>query len=228
MPTRLVFSSLLLVLVTAWTAAAQAQTPATPPQAPQPAAQAATAVPGSPTFEVGVGYQVLRAGELCANDSDNNCGPSQTFPLGFAIDAVRNFGALGVVAEVGWSRDSDDIAGNFGDGSSSINVFHYAGGLRWTGHNGSRVWPYGQVLIGGATMHTGLSFDNDADQALEQSDTSTHLILQPGVGLTVVGGDGWGVFGQVDYRRLFLNEDEDGASGRNDVRVLVGLRFILD
>jgi hypothetical protein len=53
-------------------------------------------------------------------------------------------------------------------------------------------------------------------------------MIQPGIGATVVAGDGWGVFGQVDYRRLFLDEDEDGNSGRNDLRFFVGVRVILD
>ena len=43
-----------------------------------------------------------------------------------------------------------------------------------------------------------------------------------------IAPDELGVFGQVDYRRMFLDENTDGASGRNDVRVLVGVRMILD
>ena len=41
-------------------------------------------------------------------------------------------------------------------------------------------------------------------------------------------GDGWGIFGQVDYRRIFLDEEQDLALGRNDVRGFVGFRMILD
>jgi hypothetical protein len=43
-----------------------------------------------------------------------------------------------------------------------------------------------------------------------------------------VSGDGWGIFTQVDYRRVFLDEEEFLASGRNDVRVFLGARMILD
>jgi hypothetical protein len=220
--TRLVLPSLIFVLATAASASAQGQQPAPPPAPAQPAATTSA----SPTFEVGIGYQVLRAGEVCATDDDDNCASSHTFPLGFAIDGVRNFGHVGVVGEVGWSRDSDDIDG-IDDASISENIFHYAGGLRWTAHNTGRAWPYGQILIGGATVHSSLDLNGSSDDT-DTSDTRTRFILQPGVGVTVVGGDGWGVFGQVDYRRLFLKEDDDGSSGRNDFRVAVGVRFILD
>ena len=53
-------------------------------------------------------------------------------------------------------------------------------------------------------------------------------MLQPGAGAVVVAGDGWGIVGQLDYRRVFLDEDEDGESGENDFRVFVGLRVVLD
>jgi len=44
----------------------------------------------------------------------------------------------------------------------------------------------------------------------------------------VVAGDGWGIVGQVDYRRVFLDKEKDGESGENEFRVFVGIRFILD
>jgi hypothetical protein len=228
MPTRLVFS-LFLVLAIASRAAAQGQQPTSPPPS-SPPAQTSTGAAGVPTFEVGLGYQFLRAGEFCFDDNEEDCSPSRNFPLGFAIDGVRNFGALGVVAEVGWSRHAEDITNVLtGESTLSEHLFHYAGGVRFTGHNAGRAWPYGQVLIGGATIHTSTDFDDESlANALESSNTRTRFIIQPGIGITLVGGDGWGAFGQVDYRRLFLKEDEDAASGRNDVRVYLGLRVMLD
>ena len=227
MPARVLVFGALVVMFTVSTAAAQAQPGASPAApAPQPSASTITAVP---TFEIGLGYQWLRAGELCADDTDAICDSSRTFPLGFAIDGVRNFGALGLVAELGWSRDAEDLLSGTDDVTVSDNIFHYAAGLRLTGHHAGPVWPYGQILIGGATLRSSVDFDNDAlDDTLGGSETTTRFMVQPGVGLTIVGGDGWGVFGQVDYRRLFLDEDEDGGSGRNDVRVFAGLRVILD
>ena len=231
----------LSITITASVAGAQQQ-PATPPQAaqlqaaPPPQTPAPSAAPVStdndnPTFEVGLGYQFLRAGGLCFEDDDDtdgdeDCGDAQSFPLGFAVDGVRNFGRVGLVGELGWSRDSVDISDGAASGTAAENLFHYAAGFRITGHGSGRLWPYGQVLVGGVTSRVSADFDDDTVET--DAVTRTRFILQPGIGATIVGGDGWGVFGQVDYRRIFLKEDEDGSSGRNDVRVFVGVRVILD
>jgi len=227
MATRVWIITAVLALTLSASASAQGQG-AAQPQTGSTSASAARTTAGPPTFEVGLGYQWLRSGDICINDTDI-CGGSQTYPLGFAIDGVRNFGHVGVVGEFGWSRRADDLTSIANQATATQNIFHYAGGLRWTGHNAARLWPYGQVLLGAATIRSAVSFDDETiDEALGESETTTKFIIQPGVGVTVVGGDGWGVFGQVDYRRMFLDEDTDGASGRNDVRVFVGLRFILD
>ena len=184
-----------------------------------------------PTFEVGLGYQLLRSGEICVDEDEDDCIDGQTFPLGFAIDGIRNFGPIGILAEVGWSRDSEDFLDTVldDDFSFSTNLLHYGAGVRWTGRANARVWPYAQVLLAGITERLEIDFEDDLlGDEFGESETTTRFMLQPGVGATFVPGDGWGVFGQVDYRRIFLDEDEDGASGRNDVRVFLGLRVILD
>jgi hypothetical protein len=81
------------------------------------------------------------------------------------------------------------------------------------------VWPFAQVLAGAAHLRSSV---NDV------TDSATKFMLQPGAGVVVVAGDGWGIVGQVDYRRIFLDEDEDGESGQNQFRVFVGVRLILD
>jgi hypothetical protein len=54
-------------------------------------------------------------------------------------------------------------------------------------------------------------------------------MLQPGVGATYLAADGWGVFGQVDYRRTFFDEpDGTENSFNNQFRLTFGLRMILD
>ena len=53
-------------------------------------------------------------------------------------------------------------------------------------------------------------------------------MLQPGAGAVFVAGDGWGIIGQVDYRRVFLDKDKTEESGENDVCVFIGVRFVLD
>lgn len=152
----------------------------------------------NPTWDTSLGYQVLHV-------------PDQTFPFGLNADGARNFGPFGVAGEIGWSYDSSDDV--------SYNVLNLGAGPRWTGRSAAPVWPFAQVLAG--LVYARASADGD-------SDSRTRFMLQPGAGVVFVAGDGWGIIGQVDYRRVFLKEDEDGDTGENDFRVFFGVRFILD
>lgn len=188
-------------------------------------ASAQSGTTNTPTFELAAGYQLLRAGELCGDDDDESCN-GETFPLGAAVDAVWNLkggGAFGIVAEGGWSRYSEDFTVLNTELSNSINLWHIAGGVRWTGRSKPTFWPYGQVLAGALVNHL-----SSEGLGTDFSDTTTNFMVQPGIGATFIAGDGWGIFGQVDYRRVFMDEDETGVSGRNDVRVFIGARMILD
>jgi hypothetical protein len=48
-------------------------------------------------------------------------------------------------------------------------------------------------------------------------------MVQAGGGVTVTLNGRWGLVGQVDYRRVFLDES-DGESGENQLRVVLGVR----
>lgn len=156
----------------------------------------------NPKWETSLGYQLLHV-------------PDQTFPFGVNVDGAYNFGALGVAAEAGWAMDTSNDA--------TSHVFNVGAGPRWTGRSKAAVWPFAQVLAGFTYSRFGTNVSG-----VETHDTSTNFMVQPGAGAVFVGGDGWGIVGQVDYRRVFLNKDEDGESGRNDFRVFIGIRFILD
>ena len=188
-------------------------------------AQGGTGTTTEPTFELSAGYQLFRAGRVCDDDPlEEVCAPNRTYPFGLAIDAARNFGAFSVVGEIGWAFDSDSFDDGLegtDDGDLKFNTWHFAGGGRWTSRTAPRLWPFVQVLAG--VVHDRLSADDDAFDG-----SNTAFMLQPGVGATYVAGDGWGIVGQVDYRRVFLDEEEDFASGRNDLRVFIGVRMILD
>jgi hypothetical protein len=187
-------------------------------------AQGGTGTTTEPTYELSAGYQLFRAGEICDDDPIiETCTPDRTYPFGLAIDAARNFGAFSVVGELGWALDSEsfDFDDETGEGDLTFNTWHFAGGGRWTTRNAPRLWPFVQVLAG--VVHDRVSADDDAFDG-----SNTAFMLQPGVGATYVAGDGWGIVGQVDYRRVFLDEEEDFASGRNDLRVFIGVRMILD
>jgi hypothetical protein len=80
------------------------------------------------------------------------------------------------------------------------------------------------VLAGAAVGHSSVEI-----AGIDSSDTDTAFMLQPGVGATFIGGDGWGMFGQLDYRRTFFDEpDNTDDSINNQFRVFVGLRMMLD
>ena len=81
-----------------------------------------------------------------------------------------------------------------------------------------------QVLAGIEALHVSADIGG-----VEDSDTDTSFMLQPGIGVNVVGGDGWGIVGQIDYRRTFFDEPENTDSSlNNQFRVFIGARMILD
>jgi hypothetical protein len=149
--------------------------------------------------------------------------PDHTFPFGINIDGAKNFGSWGLAAELGWTIRSDDEDELGFESDIMTNVFHGGIGPRWSGRNRSSIWPFAQVL--GGFVYARQSIDvGDGDI----SDSTTRFMLQPGAGVVIVAGDGWGIVAQGDYRRVFLDEDEDGESGENDFRLFIGIRLVLD
>ena len=163
----------------------------------------------SPSYELSAGYQYLHV-------------PEMNFPFGLAIDGALHRGRFGLVAEGGWALHSDEDQAT--DFEFSTNMWHLAAGARFTGFSNRPLWPYAQVLVGAAIAHSSIDFGGDDD-----SETETAFMVQPGFGVTLVAGDGWGIFGQVDYRRTFFDEP-DGAdpSVNNQFRIFIGARMILD
>jgi hypothetical protein len=171
------------------------------------AAAQAPATTSSPSYELSAGYQFLRL-------------PDQNFPLGLVVDGAIHRGSLGLIAEGGWALHTDDDAGI----DFTAHMWHIGAGARWTGFGARRAWPYAQVLVGAAIARSSIE-----GPGFDESDTETSFMVQPGVGVTFVAGDGWGLFGQVDYRRTFFDEPDDVEdSVNNQFRVFVGARMILD
>jgi hypothetical protein len=166
----------------------------------------ASAQTEGPTFELSAAYQFTHV-------------PDENLPLGFAIDASRNWGMLGLVAEGGWAHESDDSLGF----DTSLNLWHIGAGPRWSGRRSPTFTPYAQVIAG--ITHTRSTIGSGSAE-LKGSETS--FMLQPGAGVSVVAGDGWAVFGAVDYRRVFLGDDVAGVEDENQFRFLIGLRMQLE
>jgi hypothetical protein len=192
----------LLVVCVASNAAAQQS------RAPRSTQPAPAGFLNTPSFELSGGYQMLHI-------------PDQTFPFGLNVDAAKHFGQLGLVAEVGFAFDSEDISGVE---DVDATAWNFGAGGRWTGFNGGRVWPFAQMLVGAEVMRLSTEI---AD--VDVSDTETSFMLQPGVGVSFVLTDGFGLIGQVDYRRTFFDEPDDVEDSiNNQFRVFVGARMILD
>ena len=194
----------------------------TPPPAPQPTTSGPETTT-MPTWEFGLGYQLLRTGEFCAGYDVSTCtdDDAKAFPFGLMVDGVRNFGAFGIVGEFGWSRHSDDSDDPFAD-SLDTDLVHFGVGVRFTGRY-ARFWPYMQLLGGGVVNRFDGIVATDPFR-----DTRTRPMAQGSAGVTFITGDGWGLFVEGAYRRMFLDEEEDFISGRNDVRGVFGVRMILD
>ena len=172
-----------------------------------------TALPASaqnavPTFDLSAGYQFTHV-------------PDESLPLGFAVDAARNWGPLGLVGEIGWAHKSDESSGF----DTSLNLWHFGAGPRWSLRRSPAVTPYVQVLAGVANLRASVEASG-----VDISGSDTGFMLQPGGGISVMAGDGWAVFGSVDYRRVFLGDDSEVGSGEdeNEFRFLFGIRMVLD
>jgi hypothetical protein len=193
-----------LILGGAAPARGQAAPAAQPPAQSQPAGN----LSAFPTWEVSGGYQLLHQED-------------QTFPFGLNLDGAWNFSSqLGAVGEIGWAMDSEDLGE---DVDVSLHAWNIGVGPRWNGRNAGRVWPFAQVLVGALYARS-----STEAAGVDLSVSDTRFMLQPGVGVNVIAGDGWGIVGQVDYRRVFTDEDETGESGINQFRVFIGGRLLLD
>jgi len=171
-----------------------------------------TALPASaqnavPTFDLSAGYQFTHV-------------PDESLPLGFAVDAAKNWGPLGLVGEIGWAHKSEETSGF----DTSFNLWHFGAGPRWSSRRSPKVTPYVQVLAGVANLRSSVE-----TSGVEISGSDTGFMLQPGGGISVMAGDGWAVFGSVDYRRVFLGDDGEVSGGdENEYRFLFGVRMQLE
>jgi opacity protein-like surface antigen len=161
-----------------------------------------------PTFELSAGYQFTHI-------------PEESLPLGFAVDAARNWGNAGLVAEGGWAHDSQNEFGV----DASLNLWHLGAGPRWSARQNPRFTPFAQVIAGWLQARSSVEVGG-----VDFSGSTNHFMVQPGGGVSVEAGDGWAVVGSIDYRRVFINDEGDGddSSGENQYRVFFGLRMLLE
>ena len=156
-------------------------------------------------FDATGGYQFSRAGD-------------RTLPIGWSADIAANLtGTWSIVGEVSgaYRTDGDEDLGV----DVWLSVHSFGTGARWSSRAATRIIPFLQVLVGAARA---AAVADIADTTV--GDSSTNVMLQPGGGVHVTMTVTLGLVGQVDYRRVFVEDAEDSGSGANQLRVFVGVR----
>jgi hypothetical protein len=168
-------------------------------------AVAETAAAQTSRFEVSGGYQTTRTAD-------------QTLPIGWSADIATNLNRTwSVVGEINgaYKIEQDEDLGV----DVKLSLHSLGGGARWSSRVASRLVPFLQLLAGAARIsaHTEIL-------GSKVGDSSTKFMLQPGGGVNLTMNETFGVVGQVDYRRVFLDEDAREA-GQNQLRAFVGIRI---
>lgn len=155
--------------------------------------------------EVTGAYQTTRAAE-------------QTLPFGWSADIGASLnGTWSIIGEASGaytSRADEDLGADV-----RLSLHSLGAGARWSSRAADRLVPFVQVLVGAARASARTEI-----LGTEVGESMTRLMLQPGGGINVKMNDTFGLVGQVDYRRVFLDDEEDRESGENQFRVLVGVR----
>jgi len=159
--------------------------------------------------ELLLGYQVQRFG----SEGDN-----MTAPLGISVSvAGPRSRAARLVGQFDWSRkrESETLFGTSFDATADFTAF--AGGLRVGGATRTGAQPFLDLLFGairssGSACVAGQSVGSGAE---------TDPMFEVGGGIAVpVGRGGFGVFGQLAYRRVFAE-----GTGINGARFAAGIRL---
>ena len=143
----------------------------------------------------------------------------QTLPIGWSVDIATHLnGPWSVVGEVSgaYMVEEDQDLGT----DVRLSLHSLGAGARWSGRAATRIVPFLQVLAAAARASA-----NTKILGTKVGDSSTKFMLQPGGGVNVRLNQGFGIVGQVDYRRILLDKEDDRESGQNQFRVLVGVRF---
>ena len=165
----------------------------------------------TPKVGVTIGYTTLRV-------STNPCTGCawNWYQFGFNLDgAVPVSDKWQAIVEFGYARHpfrEDPLLH-----SGGLNAINAGAGLRWSGSNPSTA-PFAQLVAG---LHRD-SYNGPKGLGLltftGPGIPANSFMVQPGAGVVIPLKPGWGIVGQVDYRRVFA---EDPI---NAVRVVLGFR----
>jgi hypothetical protein len=156
--------------------------------------------------EVSGGYAITHAAD-------------QLLPFGWSADIATNLNRTwSMVGEVSGAYkviEDEDLGVDV-----NLSLYSLGAGARWSSRVAPRIVPFVQVLAGAARVSAKAEM-----LGRKIGDALTNFMLQPGGGVNVKMNEAFGLFGQMDYRRVFLDEQEDRESGNNHFRVIVGVRF---
>jgi hypothetical protein len=171
--------------------------------------------------ELSLGYQWQRFSFSVADFDEGD--DSLTAPLGFNIDFAGPITpTLDVVGQVDWSRwsESEVIFGTSVEANANFTTF--GGGIRWSSRTNPSATPFVHALFGATRASVGCDVAGfDCEDFLGSDTSATDPMFQIGGGVAVPMG-AWSALGQLDYRRIFA-EDE----GVNSFRIVLGVRLAI-
>ena len=165
-----------------------------------------------PRVEIAAGYTRLTDASASLNTTTGR--PSMNgWNVEIATAKSRRMSWVGVIDG---ARGRDDGQSPFGDRNTWRDL-SAAGGIRWTGRWNERVIPYAQ-LLGGAFQTT----QTYRWKGSMQDANTKALLIQPGIGATVMLNPRMGVRLGVDMKVLPNFDWVDEAAGQSMSRVFLG------
>jgi hypothetical protein len=188
-------------------------------------ASAQTPGPGTGTSGVllGAGVSFLRA-EFIEDDVFETA-------TGVTVDFRKNVASLpsvdmGVVGDFSWHRKSfteEDFDEIF-DFDLDTSFLSFMGGFRVTWSQLNRAAPFAQVLAGGVRSNfSGSAEGIDLGCDDFEGACRTDFVLGFGGGVDVRLTDRLNFRGQIDFLRVFAEDEETGAENANAVRYMFGI-----
>ena len=164
-----------------------------------------TATAQTSRVELSGGYGITRAAD-------------QTLPIGWIADIAttlnRTWSVVGEVSGAYKVEEDEDLGVDV-----KLSLHSLGAGIRWSSR-GARIVPLVQVLVGAARISARAEI-----LSTKVGDSSTKFMLQPGGGVNLKINQTLGVVGQVDYRRVFRDEQDERETGENEFRAFIGIRI---
>jgi hypothetical protein len=148
-------------------------------------------------------------------------GDSITAPFGFNLDVAGPISPdLDIVGQLDWSRKKEDevIFGTSVDAAAHFTTF--GAGIRWSSRTNPGATPFVHALFGATRSSFSCEVAGvSCDEFFDEDTSRTDPMFQIGGGVVIPIG-GWGIVGQLDYRRIFGDD-----TGVNSIRLVGGVRL---